>query len=648
MEKEKKKIEWKDRIVILLSLAAFLALSGMIFYSGKMKKQTEAGLKEKSRQEIRTGSEEKEKAGMKLSLTGQQTLTVCLKGTQTESLEGFSLTVNGVTEKIPEQIRELVPGREQEIPLSRPVNRSSDAVISLVDSRGERRASLLLPSDEIQKKTKCIFSLPGGFYPSDIRVEIHAPDGWKIYYTTDGSRPTEKSDRYLGSVPVTNRTGEKMEYAWVSLERSFLPSNMVMGTDLRAIAVSPDGRQTAEMSQTYFIGCAGDSSVRNLPVISVSTDPDGLFDYEKGIFVRGRDYEDAVARRERTEGKGNYYKNEYRDAYFEFLENGKDKTWESRGKLSTLKSEFFGGQIGLVLDHLERKVPRGSSLFPFADADGIQLLVGGTDCMYKIREKLAGELAGGAGLGAADICLCTVFVDGEYWGVYVLKSAQDEAVVREKYGIGEKEPLEICGTGDGAFEQFREYVKNTDMSQEENYKEAAAQMDMENYINYVCLNMFLANANFGEEHARVWRMAEAAGTGPKDGRWRWITGSMQNTMSNGYQGNFSTPTIDTYLQPGVTGDAFLQSLLKNGSFRTSLEKTMKRICGEYTKEYVGRILEKYEGKYGKAIRKSYLRYSREAEEKFLQQETNQIYEFFSMREKYIMKYTREVIHEAEA
>ena len=45
------------------------------------------------------------------------------------------------------------------------------------------------------------FSLEAGAYPeSELELELSAPDGYEIYYTTDGSVPTVQSKHYTETI----------------------------------------------------------------------------------------------------------------------------------------------------------------------------------------------------------------------------------------------------------------------------------------------------------------------------------------------------------------------------------------------------------------------------------------------------------------
>lgn len=144
----------------------------------------------------------------------------------------------------------------------------------------------------------------------------------KIYYTLDGSEPTTKSSEYKGSIKIKNRSGSEFLYAdseGVGFYSIYRPSRITMGTVVRAIAVDENGKKADEYSQTYFVDINLNNEVLNMPVLSITTNPENLFDYFDGIYVTGRTYEDAVAKGESAAGKGNFNNNWTKNARLEFL-----------------------------------------------------------------------------------------------------------------------------------------------------------------------------------------------------------------------------------------------------------------------------------------------------------------------------------------
>jgi hypothetical protein len=61
---------------------------------------------------------------------------------------------------------------------------------------------------------------------------------------------------------------------------------------VRAIAVDSQGRASDIITKTYFVGSTNVEKYKNMKVISLVTDPDNLFDYEKGIYVTGKVYDE--------------------------------------------------------------------------------------------------------------------------------------------------------------------------------------------------------------------------------------------------------------------------------------------------------------------------------------------------------------------
>jgi len=101
-------------------------------------------------------------------------------------------------------------------------------------------------------------SSPAGLYPKALTVTIRAENGSVIRYTLDGSEPDMRSPLY--SAPA------KIETSTVLRARAFRPG-MLPGPVLTASYIIRDRT--------------------NLPVVSLSTDPDNLFDDDIGIYVKG-------------------------------------------------------------------------------------------------------------------------------------------------------------------------------------------------------------------------------------------------------------------------------------------------------------------------------------------------------------------------
>lgn len=110
------------------------------------------------------------------------------------------------------------------------VSESSDLTMSTLNMESEERIDESSEStEEIIKPSLPIASIPDGIYESGQSVELNAKStGVDIFYTLDGSIPTEASTKYAGSFK--------------------LPSGDVV---VKAVAISPDGSSSDIATYSY-------------------------------------------------------------------------------------------------------------------------------------------------------------------------------------------------------------------------------------------------------------------------------------------------------------------------------------------------------------------------------------------------------------
>ncbi|SEH84725.1 Lamin Tail Domain [Ruminococcus flavefaciens] len=142
------------------------------------------------------------------------------------------------------------------------------------------------------------FSAESGFYDNGFALTIDVPQGTTVYYTTDGSDPTTESEKYTGAITVKDMTSEPNKYSARTDVTAYTDivapdEGVLKAAVVRAMAVDSQGRTSSIITKTYFIGSANVERYRNMKVISLVTDPSNLFDYEKGIYVTGKVYDEG-------------------------------------------------------------------------------------------------------------------------------------------------------------------------------------------------------------------------------------------------------------------------------------------------------------------------------------------------------------------
>ena len=158
-------------------------------------------------------------------------------------------------------------------------------------------------------------SLASGFYGYPMPLEITCDKrGATIYYTTDGSEPDENDLRYEGTITLmwtTEKQDPMSQMTGITLGETYVPSQDFPSAHIiRAVAIFPDGNRSNIATGTYFIGYDRKALYGDTALMFLGIDPEDLFDYETGIYVTGKYYDEWV--KEQTEafeswqGQGNY------------------------------------------------------------------------------------------------------------------------------------------------------------------------------------------------------------------------------------------------------------------------------------------------------------------------------------------------------
>lgn len=494
-----------------------------------------------------------------------------------------------------------------------------------------------------------VFSLPGGFYPEEITVEITAPEGCRIYYTTDGTKPGEDNGTlYEGPVEVTNVCGSPNVYSavsTVSAYQNYAPLTTVdKAVVLQAVAVDADGMESAVTCASYFIAMEGKAMYRSLPVLSVTTEPAGLFDYFEGIYVAGVDYENALASNELRSDSANYYRGGEISAHIEYFETDRYLTYEGDVTLTLRKDGNLDyGQKSFLFTEAEPVIDDTCELYPYFRNGTMMLYGGGTDYAMKSRQCLEEELLRGRAQGFLSEAMpgCMVFVDGEFWGLYLMREAIRPESLAERAGCAVEEirmvenvyPAQIAPE----YGELYRLVTEQNAGSEKIYRQILEQMDVDSFLEYYCANLYFGNPQFDSFSTTVWRQEGEDSVG----KWHWEFTDATDTLGRNSLSNYS---VNTYLCPQVSGDLFFQGLLKNPDFAESFRRCMQAYAEEWTREQVEEALTPILEKYRVAVTVTAQRYGVQQTEEGYLADGDTILTYFDRRGEYILRYTQELLN----
>ena len=471
------------------------------------------------------------------------------------------------------------------------------------------------------------FSAEGGFYAGAVTLTLTAEPGTEIYYTLDGSAPTKQSLRYTEPISLENRTGEKNV---LSAHKDIAPESPysapviapVTPVDkaavVRAVAVSETGEQSFAASQTYFIGL--DDKYQNGTVISLLTDECNLFDYDTGIYVLGKSYDDWKNSADYDpetppwHTPANYTqkgKEWERPASLQMFSDGKPVLAQDVGirihggatrsyaqKSLNIYARKEYGASKLEYDLFGGSVTAEYSGEPVTVFDSFMLRNGGNDAQYtRFRDKLNQSLVSSRQFLTQGMTPCTVFIDGEYWGQYEITEKLDAAFIKAHYGIPKKQVCiikkEALDSGSeecyAQWERLRMEIKTTDLSDPDAYADICARIDMQGFMEYVSSELYMNNVNWDASNSAMWKAELPDPENPyADGKWRFLM--FDTEYSTGIYGE-AQPQEDSFsklLESGCFLGDLLKAALKNETFRQDFVRTFREMAEQdFAAERVG-------------------------------------------------------------
>lgn len=401
--------------------------------------------------------------------------------------------------------------------------------------------------DSVMVAAQPQFSITGGFYDGPQTLSFQNGGQIDIYYSLDGTTPDDSALRYRAPVSLRATTA------------------------VRAIGYKPGASPSDVVTHTYFI----DEPV-HLPIISIVTAPDNFFGNKRGIYVTG------------TNGRGGYCDDAIRNVKQDWERPVNIELYEMDGSLAFNQPagvKIFGGcsrhrypQKSLAL-FARKEYGQGSfhyPLFPDKDIDRFESFVlrsAGDDQVHTFfRDALSQMLL--VEYMDADCQAyrpAAVFLNGQYWGIHNIREKLSEHYPASNFGVDvdqvnllEDNGTVVAGTNAG-YTAMVNYANTHNMADPAQYAVVAAQMDIDQYIDYQIGHIHLAAQDWPGNNVKFWR----ANSGPH-AKWRWINFDMDYSLRLGWVGQDmieTTTTSGTGWPNPEWSTRLFRNLLKNESFR---------------------------------------------------------------------------------
>lgn len=496
------------------------------------------------------------------------------------------------------------------------------------------------------KTTKDVgFSHGSGFYADEITLEMTCQTaGAKIYYTTDGSVPDDTDLLYEAPITLKSRSTDPnilSSQTGTSAGGDYIPKGKVKKANvIRAVAYLPDGTVSEVRNGTFWVGTDRTEEYGDVPVISLMTEMDNLYDYEKGIYVLGKTYDDWVAAQgdepyEAWQAEGNYSnrgKEWERPVTVEYITyDGSEGFTQDMGfrimgaasRNATQKSFRFTAREDYGLKAVEYPiipgVERSDGTGEVTKYKSFVLRNGGNDCDYaKIRDPYIQKLADGGRYDTMASTPCVVYLNGEYWGMYTIAEDYSDNYIENNYGIDNKNVIivkkgEIEEGNDEDIQLYydmHDFITSNDMTDPANYAKACEMIDIGSYVDSLALNLYIYNQDsiFEGNNWQMWRVRDVGEASEfADGKWRMLV--YDTDYSTGIYDGGDTYTMDNISKvldaaaaaEPVTVDeetgeeirnpaAMFQSLYANESFKKDLVTAMCNMRNVYFEQEKAKTL----------------------------------------------------------
>lgn len=506
------------------------------------------------------------------------------------------------------------------------------------------------------------FSQQSGIYPDAFELNLETDAEGDIYYTTDGTDPATSTSRqvYEGSVQVAGRSAAANIISAISPSLFCTNFSDVVGdeamcymeapedsavdkcTVVQAVVESEDDTYSKTYSQTYFMGTAEEhiqglkesceAAGQDLAVISISMNQDDLFDSETGIYVKGDIFDESlksyIAENGWADGEAcrklaaNYNQKgrEWeRAAHIDFFEMNADSSTnvlsqdcgiriQGNYSRSDLQKSFrlyartdygennfnynvFGDSLtnsqGEVIDKFKTLILRdgGNCTFTAKYNDTYwQSLVGDLDCDTKASRP------------------CVVYLNGEYWGLYVLEEDYSNDYYEDHYGVNKDDVVIYKGDAETYVELgykldegtlpegetdesyfFKEltdfFASHDSLASQEDYDEFAKLVDVQSAMDYFAVEVWMNNKwDWPGKNWSMWKTSNVDEANEyADGKWRFSFYDMEfggvSGSADAYTNTIKEDNYETYglldmdtKNPAVLCFAYLMT---NESFRTA-------------------------------------------------------------------------------
>ena len=414
------------------------------------------------------------------------------------------------------------------------------------------------PNSSDKKSKKPNFTLDSGFYDTTQAIELTQENGGAIYYTTDGSIPSQSSKVYSSPISISKTTV------------------------IRARGLEDGKFLSSVKNHTYLI-----NENITLPVVSIAIDNKYLYDDKIGIYTAGTDEngdpnpEPYSKENPDDWTSANYFHKWTRPASIEYIKDGKSQFSENVGIRIAGAGSRIQAQKSLAVYAKDKFGPKSIKypLFPekpyIKKVKSFVLRNSGSDRTLLMRDATTqAMIKGNMDIDYQSYQPTITFINGKYWGVLNIREKMNEDYIEANHDGVDGDNLDIVGrdgvavTGtESDYVALQNYVKEHDMENDKYYQRAIEKIDLTEFMNYYITELYVGNWDWPGQNIKYWKEK-------KDGaKWRWMLfdtddgfGNQNLADDNTFKQVLETPAPSPEASP-LSSTVLIRGLMKNPTFK---------------------------------------------------------------------------------
>ena len=340
------------------------------------------------------------------------------------------------------------------------------------------------------------FSITGGIFHNIISISLSSSaPGAVIRFTTDGAPPNDSSEIYTSPLVID--------------------STVV----IRARLFEEGKLFSDPVTNTYIL-----YDNHDLPVVSLSTDPFLLWDWEEGMYVMGPN-----ANPNPPYYGANFWEDWEYPFHIEMYEpdgslgfsqdagvkiaGGYNRHWPQKS-MAVFARDKYGD------DTIEYQVFPDKQIFDFTS---LLLRNGGNDWDYnKITDGVMSRVLDNTNIDHQAFRPTIIFLNGEYWGLLFIREKMNEDFLETHHGVDPDnvdmlENQQIVIEGDSLhYAAMIEFLETNDITVPENYEYLNTQMEVHDFIDYMAAEIWIGNGDWPYHNIKYWRPKTPSGI------WKWL------------------------------------------------------------------------------------------------------------------------------